>query len=460
MPMLVSPASPPVALALQDGDKYPLKGVKQLDDELNTSIIPSSALCSSVYLPSSLSWPGQRHITSLHSVSNLFKELHKEREWVQDECNGVFKERMSVASEIRDVDRMISDLQEKKYRLKSKFVHLTERESDLKRQVEVIDAKLVVVGEESASFERKIREIKGQEEFTFRKLDSDNVEPHRCIETIYGHSKPISAVQYDDISNILVTGSGDHTIQIYDCNKRDETPRRWVGHGGWIHCLQFKDDVLYSGGGDNLLKRWNLQTGELSEIYSGHTSAVSCVQFDDDTAVSGSSDNTLVSWDIHTSTQLLTMEGHTSYITCCQMWKYALASGSGDNSIRMWDVRTGKCHRWLNGHQGPVTCLQFDDHQVVSGSKDHTVRVWDLRTGNTLSTLTFPATVNDVRFNGDIISIATSDSDIKLFDRKTHVQRGQLSGHLGSVRCLSLSGDSLASGSSDRSVRLWSVSSI
>ena len=66
-----------------------------------------------------------------------------------------------------------------------------------------------------------------------------------------------------------------------------------------------------------------------------------------------------------------------------------LASGSSDRTIKLWDVATGKEQATLKGHTGCVYSVAFspDGKTLASGSEDKTIKLWDVETGKEQATL-------------------------------------------------------------------------
>jgi F-box/WD-40 domain protein MET30 len=64
-------------------------------------------------------------------------------------------------------------------------------------------------------------------------------------------------------------------------------------------CVQFCDaaNVVMTGSYDKTIRIWNLETGELLRILKGHTRCVRALQFDEAKLVTGSMDHTLKIWD-------------------------------------------------------------------------------------------------------------------------------------------------------------------
>ncbi|KAF9976424.1 hypothetical protein BGZ73_008626 [Actinomortierella ambigua] len=93
--------------------------------------------------------------------------------------------------------------------------------------------------------------------------------------------------------------------------------------------------------------------------------------------VTGGLDNTLKMWDVETGECLDTLWGHVEGVWSLAFDKLRTVSGSLDRTIKVWDTESGQCLYNLTGHEGPVTCVGLGDTRVVSGSDDGAVFVWD-----------------------------------------------------------------------------------
>jgi len=146
-------------------------------------------------------------------------------------------------------------------------------------------------------------------------------------------------------------------------------------------------------------------------LQTGHTQSVNAVAFSPDNhwLVSGGKDNVIKLWDLTTGNVLRTFYGHSSNINALAVSADGklLASGSGnvkddrdlgifikggvvggeDNTVRIWSVQTGAELHILRGHELPVGALAFslDGRSLTSVSGD-SIKVWDVAAGTELDT--------------------------------------------------------------------------
>ncbi|KAG0043285.1 hypothetical protein BGZ83_011628 [Gryganskiella cystojenkinii] len=199
--------------------------------------------------------------------------------------------------------------------------------------------------------------------------------------TLKGHNDLVNKVQIYKKS-LLVSASDDTTVKLWDLATK-ACLRTFNGHVGRVQCLQTSGDALIS----ILAKRTRRfgrsseqqQNGQRSPVYDGSSSSSS----DNETRstqpiiVTGGLDNTLKIWNVETGECLNTLFGHEEGVWSLAFDKLRIISGSLDRTVKVWDTETGECLYTLSGQNGAMTCVGLGDTRIAAGSCDGTVYVWD-----------------------------------------------------------------------------------
>ncbi len=148
-----------------------------------------------------------------------------------------------------------------------------------------------------------------------------------------------------------------------------------------------------------------------------------------------------------------------------------IASASIDRTIKLWS-REGELLNTLTGHQSVVRSVNFNPAgtMIASASMDGTIKLWNVQQGTLIKTINaHPEGVLDAKFspNGDLIaSGGLSDPTVKLWKPDGTLLK-TFRGHCDSLRqesCVGVyelsfspDGQTLASASGDRTIRLWNL---
>lgn len=247
----------------------------------------------------------------------------------------------------------------------------------------------------------------------------------------------------------LASGSRDFTIRLWDTNGGKETAKL-QGVGGSVNALAALPD------------------GRLAftcPASSKRTTDCGAIQL----------------WDINSAGKTARLEGHSDWANALAVLPDGrLASGSADKTVRLWD--TSKCSEAarFKGHNDVVYALAtVSGSRLVSGSRDRIIGLWNVNTGNQV---TIRTTAFDLRRNWfyehEIYSLVSlqhgqfaggsENGVILVWDtpdiREDHTKWGsvvdkepvKLIGHQGTVYALTVLPDGcLASGSNDKTIRLW-----
>ncbi|RDW80738.1 mitochondrial division protein [Coleophoma crateriformis] len=125
-----------------------------------------------------------------------------------------------------------------------------------------------------------------------------------------------------------------------------------------------------------------------------------------------------------------------------------------DDTVRVWDMNAGRCMGFLEGHTASVRTLQVEDNIVATGSMDATVRLWDLSKAH------YELVDNRINKAGDDEEEeedAGGDQAPPPSGSMRECPIFTLEAHMDEVTALHFKGDTLISGSADKTLRQWDL---
>src|SRR5687768_13223285 len=141
-----------------------------------------------------------------------------------------------------------------------------------------------------------------------------------------------------------------------------------------------------SGGNNQTLTLWNVNTGDELGVLEAHAAVTGCVFTPDGRAIVSSSDDCLLRlWDATTASGAVARPEHRGPVRTCITSPdgRCVASAGGDREIKLWDVSTGLVRADIRAHEGAVLACVFDPHGrlVASAGDDQTIAIWNAQTG-------------------------------------------------------------------------------
>lgn len=261
--------------------------------------------------------------------------------------------------------------------------------------------------------------VSGSDDSTLRVWRADTGE---CIRILEGHKGGVWCSQITS-EDIVISGSTDRTLKIWEPLVSGQPLHTLQGHTSTVRCIALNRDEVVSGSRDKTLRLWHVISGRCLHVFSGHTDSVRCVEFKNDIIVSGAYDHLVKVWDANTGSCIHTLQHHTNRIYCLQLDGDTIASGSLDKTICIWDVKTGKLRHELKGHDSLTSKMQLKNSILVSANADSFCKVWDVETGSCLHTLggdeRHTSAITSVYFNNWNVVTSGDDGSVKLWDLKT-----------------------------------------
>jgi WD40 repeat protein/tRNA A-37 threonylcarbamoyl transferase component Bud32 len=300
----------------------------------------------------------------------------------------------------------------------------------------------------------------------------------RQLGTLYGHADSVLAVAFSNDGSRIASSSADGVVKVWDRHSQREM-HTLRGHTAAVKIVAFSPDGrrLASGGDDGYVRVWDVDRGENVLKWCGHAAGVTGLAFDPDgnrLASTGKGDSSLGElklWDAGKGAALATKTWHTALaaVAFSPDARRLVTAGhdplSGANVVA-WDVATLDPIGGFKAQNKQIvqwTSIAFsaDGQWVAAGSPAGLVEVWNGESAQEFPSPT-QASVSGVAFSsrdGRIIAAATADNTVRGWFTKSGLSAFTLRGHRGGVTTVACSSDGgcLASGSLDRTVKLWDI---
>ena len=398
--------------------------------------------------------------------------------------------------------------------------------------------------------------LTGSEDHTVRLWETNSGELLRFT----GHTSGVYSAAFSSDGHYVLTASADNTARLWEVSSGEEKAQ-FKGHTSDVYRAVFSPDGqrVLTCSADETIRLWETSSGEELrhlKVPSGSSIVVpqkqsfwsslanafakeppfSSVAFAPDrgSALLCQSDSTVWLWKIDRETSSASQGEHGSPVTSVtfSLDGQYLFTGAQDGTVQLWATSTeadlGNTN-WLKSTVRSVACspdgslllaayeasiaylwdsnqrlgvtfqghtkkinsvaLSPDRQYVLTGSEDETTRLWDASSGQELirfeelqpqrkgffgaiakvaqdvkAIFTTKPQVLSVAFSpeGTLAVSGSKDKVVRVWDLSSGQKLGSLSGHTGAVTCLAFSseGHTILTGSEDNTARLWETSSM
>ncbi|BFZ65225.1 60S ribosomal subunit assembly or modification protein [Saitoella coloradoensis] len=262
----------------------------------------------------------------------------------------------------------------------------------------------------------------------------------------------------------------------------DESVQGFFGHTDSVYSIHINpanEDLVVSGGGDDLAYVWNARTGDTVYKLTGHTDSITAARFSNDGqfVATGGMDGRVLVWRVSDGEFLTTLEGADEVIWLEWHPKGSvLLCGAQDGNVWMWAIPSGNVMQVFASHTGPVNagCFNPNGKSIVTVSDDGSLVHWDPKTGAALLKLTsadarFACVSEDGGWNcvavekdGNVAVVGGCDGKAKVVNLTSGNLLGSLESQSESIESLAFC-DTLpliASASVDGSVAIYDLATL
>ncbi|KAK7603024.1 hypothetical protein V9T40_003023 [Parthenolecanium corni] len=243
-----------------------------------------------------------------------------------------------------------------------------------------VDGQLIATGSVDASI--KILDVDRMLAKSSAEIDnSTDNQSHPVIRTLYDHAEEVTCLEFHPSSTMLVSGSRDCNIKMFDYGKASvKKAHKVITDCEHIRCLSFhpSGDYLVVGTNSPIIRLYDVNTAQcfVGAVASNHhTAAVTSLKF----------------------------SPGAKYFT----------SSSRDGSVKLWDGVSNKCvNTFHKAHGGTEVCsvlFSRNGKYILSSGKDSTVKLWELSTSRCLIAYTGAGTTGKQEHRAQAVFNHTED---------------------------------------------------
>ncbi len=283
-------------------------------------------------------------------------------------------------------------------------------------------------------------------------------------------SPVIAAIALNLQAEEFAVAGDDHSIRIIKQSNGEEVAVL-RGHRGWIQCLEYSEaqGVLVSGSNDGEVWLWDQKRNWKGTRIQRFSNGITALAFHPDgqrLAVAAFNSLPVL---IDKSGLKLSQLQQGCLDTRCLIFSpdgKSLAAGGRDGRLRVWEVgdreltlETPTIEAKLHPRRIHALAFSTDGTVVYSAGEDQDLVQYDRSIQQERSRITLRSlkALSLALISDQYVAVGGADNSIRIVDMAQKSECSRLVGHQGSVVTIRCRGDELISGSFDTTIRRWSI---
>ncbi|DBA03625.1 TPA: hypothetical protein N0F65_006804 [Lagenidium giganteum] len=213
-----------------------------------------------------------------------------------------------------------------------------------------------------------------------------DVPSGEVVRKFEGHSYGVNCVQFNANASVLLSGSYDKTIRLWDMRSRNNTPIQILDEfKDSVTSIAVSDHEIVAGCVDGIVRTFDLRIGKVYREHIEEPVISVALSPDGRCILAGSLDGSIRLIEKDSGTELKSYRGHNvqSYkIDCLFSWDGAfVTSGSEDGRVFTWDLVDGRMDSFqAHGKAVRTLACHPEDPMIITGCVDGSAKVWSIST--------------------------------------------------------------------------------
>lgn len=258
--------------------------------------------------------------------------------------------------------------------------------------------------------------VTGAADGSVRMLDSkswalnDDMTPLQAknVDDVAFENVPITTMHSDRLDSIVYFGRSDGTITGWDCSKNSwawSDKKVIEAHKSEVHVmLGMGQGTLLTGGADGFISAWDVHTRSpvLMKSFKAHDSRVRGLCADESAVYSTGGDELVKVWDIDREKCTAELHAHDTLVVDCSLTPCGLVTTDANGVVKLWDRRAREESARFSLSRGvPLRCSTITEQpNFLVATCDYAVYVIDVRNLHEVMTFQSPHAQNRITEDG------------------------------------------------------------